>query len=233
MTIIPVGHNDGDGVLEPRVGAGEPAADPGARRAAQPVHARARTPQDGQDDAHPRVPSRGPPRPLQRFFVTRKRSEDLRAEFAEVLAQEQPALAGERLSWDALLRACFDAARHDPLTVVFDEFQTFRYVDPGVFSILQKHWDTLHGERRIHLIAVGSLMTLMERIFTGAKEPLARRATAQLRVDPFTPTVVAGLVRRAGRRSMRDVLRYWTVFGGCPKYYALADDADLLGEDVL
>lgn len=167
------------------------------------------------------------------FFVTRKRSEDLRAEFAEVLAQEQPALAGERLSWDALLRACFDAARHDPLTVVFDEFQTFRYVDPGVFSILQKHWDTLHGERRIHLIAVGSLMTLMERIFTGAKEPLARRATAQLRVDPFTPAVVAGLVRRAGRRSMRDVLRYWTVFGGCPKYYALADDADLLGEDVL
>lgn len=167
------------------------------------------------------------------FFVTRKRSEDLRAEFAEVLAQEQPALAGERLSWDALLRACFDAARHDPLTVVFDEFQTFRYVDPSVFSILQKHWDTLHGERRVHLLAVGSLMTLMERIFTGAKEPLARRATAQIRVDPFSPAVVEVLVRRAGHRGTREFLRYWTVLGGCPKYYALAADAGLLGEDVL
>lgn len=175
---------------------------------------------------------RGVPRSLY-FFVTRKRSEDLRAEFAEVLAAEQPALRGARLTWDGLMRACFDAAREAPLTVVFDEFQNFRYVDPSVFSILQKQWDTLHEERRLHLIAVGSLVSLMERIFTGAKEPLARRATAQVRVRPFTPGVVESLLQRSERRGLRELIRHWTIFGGCPKYYALADDAGLLGEDPL
>jgi AAA+ ATPase superfamily predicted ATPase len=167
------------------------------------------------------------------FFVTRQRGEDLRAEFAEVLASHQPAFRGARVPWDGLIRACFDAARDAPLTVVFDEFQNFRYVDPSVFSILQKHWDTLHDERKIHLIAVGSLMSLMERIFTGAREPLARRATAQLRVHPFTPGVVQRLLEKAGRRGFRELIRHWTVFGGCPKYYALADDAGLLGDDPL
>jgi len=167
------------------------------------------------------------------FFVTRKRSEDLRAEFAEILAAHLPALRGARLTWDGLIRACFDLARDAPLTVVFDEFQNFRYVDPSVFSILQKHWDTLHQERKVHLIAVGSLISLMERIFTGAKEPLARRATAQLRVHPFHPGVVEKLVQRTGRRGLRELIRHWTIFGGCPKYYALADDAGLLGEDPL
>lgn len=175
---------------------------------------------------------RGAPRALY-FFVTRKRGEDLRAEFAEILASHQPAFRGARLPWDGLIRACFDAARDAPLTVVFDEFQNFRYVDPSVFSILQKHWDTLHDERRIHLIAVGSLMSLMERIFTGAREPLARRATAQLRVHPFAPGVVQHLLEKGGRRGFRELVRHWTVFGGCPKYYALADDAGLLGHDPL
>ena len=166
------------------------------------------------------------------FFVTRKRSEDLRAEFGEILAAQQPALRGARLTWDGLLRACFEAARETPLAVVFDEFQNFRYVDPSVFSILQKQWDTLHETTRIHLIAVGSLVSLMERIFTGAKEPLARRATAQLSVHPFPPRVVETLLRRAGRAGLRELVRHWTIFGGCPKYYALAEGADLLGGDA-
>ncbi len=167
------------------------------------------------------------------FFVTRKRSAELRAEFTEVLAAEQAALRGATLTWDGLIRACFDAARDAPLTVVFDEFQNFRYVDPAVFSIFQKHWDTLHESRKVHLIAVGSIVTLMERIFTGAKEPLARRATAQLTVDPFRPDVVQTLLERSDRLGLRELIRHWTIFGGCPKYYALAEDAGLLGADPL
>jgi uncharacterized protein len=152
------------------------------------------------------------------FFVTRKRGEDLRAEFTNVLAAEVPALRDARSTWDGLIRACFEAARETPLTVVFDEFQAFRYVEPSIFSIIQKHWDLLHDECRINLIAVGSLVTLMERIFTGAREPLARRATAQLRVEPFTPAAVGHLLARHGHPSFRELLRFWTVFGGCPKY---------------
>ena len=175
---------------------------------------------------------RGVPRTLY-FFVTRKRAEDLRAEFAELLAAVQPAFRGARLTWDGLIRACFDAAQDAPFTVVFDEFQNFRFVDPSVFSILQKHWDLLHQERRVHLIAVGSVTSLMERIFTGAREPLARRATAQLRVEPFPPDVIEGLLAQHDRRGLRELVRHWTVFGGCPKYYSLASDADLLGQDPL
>ncbi|MBI4609233.1 MAG: ATP-binding protein [Candidatus Rokubacteria bacterium] len=175
---------------------------------------------------------RSVPRALY-FFVTRKRGEDLRAEFAEILAAHQPAFRGARLTWDGLIRACFDTARDASLTVVFDEFQNFRYVDPSVFSILQKHWDTLHDERKIHLIAVGSLVSLMERIFAGAREPLARRATGYLRVHPFDSGVIAALLRKSGRRGFRELIRHWTIFGGCPKYYALAGDADLLGKDPL
>ncbi len=167
------------------------------------------------------------------FFVTRKRSDELRAEFTEVLAAEVPGLSGAVLTWDGLIRACFDAGRDTPLTVVFDEFQNFRYVDPAVFSIMQKHWDTLHETRKVHLIAVGSLVTLMERIFTGAKEPLSRRATAQLRVEPFPPEVVQALIEKAGRSGPRELVRHWTILGGCPKYYSLAQDADLLGGDPL
>src|SRR5262249_15512614 len=67
------------------------------------------------------------------FFVSRKRSSDLLAEFAQLL-REKNLLVGELRDWDAFFTALFHPRPVPPL-LVFDEFQNFQYVEPAVFSI--------------------------------------------------------------------------------------------------
>ena len=45
--------------------------------------------------------------------------------------------------------------------------------------------------------------------------------------------MIEGLLERHDRRSLRELVRHWTVFGGCPKYYSPPSDAELLGQDPL
>jgi AAA+ ATPase superfamily predicted ATPase len=68
-------------------------------------------------------------------------------------------------NWDDALTFLGEQARHEPLTVILDEFQWLKAAQPALDSIVQRHWDRWdRDDVPITLVLSGSALTLMERM---------------------------------------------------------------------
>lgn len=112
-------------------------------------------------------------------------------------------------------------------TVVFDEFQNFYKVNPAIFSEMQDLWDRYHRNSRINLIAMGSIRSLMKRIFEDRNEPLYGRPTSKFTLFPFTIEVLKQIFldHKADYRN-EDLLCLYMITGGVAKYVELLMDAE-------
>lgn len=111
-------------------------------------------------------------------------------------------------------------------TVVFDEFQNFQKVNPAIFSEMQDIWDRNHRTSRINLIAMGSIRSLMKRIFEDENEPLYGRPTSKFTLRPFTISVMKQIFRdHAPNYKNEDLLCLYMITGGVAKYVELLMDA--------
>ncbi|MBQ5388516.1 MAG: ATPase, partial [Paludibacteraceae bacterium] len=72
------------------------------------------------------------------------------------------------------------------VTLMIDEFQRLYDINPSIMSEIQDVWDTYKDKAHIHLIACGSVYSMMLKIFRDKKEPLFGRATAEIRLQPFS-----------------------------------------------
>lgn len=118
-----------------------------------------------------------------------------------------------------------------PFFIIFDEFQNFQQVDPSVFSTLQDIWDRQKDVVKGAIICVGSVQTLMQDILEGAKEPLFGRVTARLCLKPLAANVIDDMLQEQNVEPARQLLFYYTLFGGIPKYYFLLDRYRLFGNN--
>lgn len=111
-------------------------------------------------------------------------------------------------------------------TVVFDEFQNFHKVNPAIFSEMQDIWDRNHRSSHINLIAMGSIRSLMKRIFEDENEPLYGRPTSKFTLRPFTLSVLKQIFRdHAPNYKNEDLLCLYMITGGVAKYVELLMDA--------
>lgn len=69
--------------------------------------------------------------------------------------------------------------------LVIDEFQNFNNIDKSIFSIFQKKIDQYQNKSNKKIIVLGSLQSLMIKIFENSKEPLYKRATFNLFIKEF------------------------------------------------
>lgn len=167
------------------------------------------------------------------FFVSKKKPLVLLEEFRELLAARIPLLKTVFFSsFQDLFSFLFLQMEQQPLLIVFDEFQNFQQVDPSVFSTLQHIWDNRKDTGKGALICIGSVQTLMQKIFDGSKEPLFGRVTARLYLNPLTANVIAEILREHHVDPAKHLLAYYTLFGGIPKYYFLLDRYRLFGESL-
>ena len=111
-------------------------------------------------------------------------------------------------------------------TVIFDEFQNLYKVNPAIFSEMQDIWDRTHRESHINLIAMGSIRSLMKRIFEDENEPLYGRPTSKFTLRPFTIQVLKQIFRdHAPNYRNEDLLCLYMITGGVAKYVELLMDA--------
>lgn len=156
------------------------------------------------------------------LFVSKKKPHLLLAEFSELLSEHIPNLKlATPNDFDALFSFIFAKMAETPLYVVIDEFQNFLQVDDSVFSVLQKHWDQNNARCKGGIICIGSVQTLMRDIFEGMKEPLFGRVTDKISLKPLTVDVVAEILQDNGAGIGKDLLFFYSLFGGIPKYYDL------------
>ena len=115
-------------------------------------------------------------RPFVYLFVSKDSEAMLCQKFQQTLQEQLGIEVYGRL---AHFRDVFEVIMKESLqrhfTVVFDEFQNFYKVNPAIFSEMQDIWDRYHRESCLNLIAMGSIRSLMKRIFEDKNEPLYGR----------------------------------------------------------
>ena len=166
------------------------------------------------------------------FFVSRKQPAALLKEFTEILVDRFPEISGLNLTeFEGFFKFVFQKLNEQNFTLVLDEFQNFRYVDASVFSILQKYWDEWKEKISGHIIVIGSVQTMMHRIFESKKEPLFRRLTGKFILRPFVLDEMYPLFQEHGLNPQTALERY-LIFNGVPFYYALMEKEQLFGSPL-
>lgn len=152
------------------------------------------------------------------FFISRKSENALVTEFADIIRKS----LGTRFFQPTSLRDIFDFlfeyANQTPLTLVVDEFQDIERVNAGVFSDLQHLWDKQKNSTMMHFICCGSLYSLMTKLFKADNQPLLNRDDYFFKINPLMPSYLKAIMQDNEKYHPRNLLLWWCLSGGIPKY---------------
>ena len=166
-------------------------------------------------------------KPFAYLFVSKDSEAILCGKFQQAL-EEQLGIQvyGQLAHFRDLFEVIMRESQKRHFTVVFDEFQNLYKVNSAIFSEIQDIWDRLHRESHINLITMGSIRSLMKRIFEDENEPLYGRPTSKFTLRPFTIQVLKQIFRdHAPNYRNEDLLCLYMITGGVAKYVELLMDA--------
>lgn len=153
------------------------------------------------------------------FFVARKSEALLCQELADTVRDILGEDIGDFTNMSRLFSALMQLSKRRNFTLVFDEFQNFKYVNESFFSEMQNIWDGNKDESRINLIICGSLYSMMTKIFDDRKEPLYGRATSRIRLREFPLATLREIMRDNNPDyTPDDLLAMYMITGGVAKY---------------
>ncbi len=166
------------------------------------------------------------------FFVYEgKTREAIREEFERELKEKgvlKPEV--EIPDLDSLIRFIFNECKG--YVVAFDEVQYMRNIYPAFFSVLQREIDE-NPNTPLHLVFLGSVVGLVKKIFEDLKSPLYGRVKSTLKIRPFKYRQIRVFLRSLGYDEEEDFIKFYSIFGGFPKYYVAIDDYAMNGKDLL
>lgn len=153
------------------------------------------------------------------FFVARKSESLLCRELTDTVRDILGEDIGDFTSMARLFAALMQLSHRLNFTLVFDEFQNFKYVNESFFSDMQNIWDRNKDSSKINLIICGSLYSMMTKIFDDRKEPLYGRATSRIRLRPFPLSTLREIMRdNKPSYTPDDLLTFYMITGGVAKY---------------
>lgn len=164
--------------------------------------------------------------PTLYFFVARKSEALLCKDFQQEIERKLGIpMIGRIENFGELFRYLMILSKSQPFNLIIDEFQEFYTVAPSVYSDMQNHWDYNKGESKMNLLLSGSIFSLMHKIFQGSKEPLFGRATAFIKVQPFTTETLKEILHDHNPTyTSEDLLSLYAFTGGVAKYIQLLMD---------
>ena len=161
------------------------------------------------------------------FFVARKSEAELCRDFIEEMTSKlQLSILGEVTRFADIFKYLLQLSKIRPITLVIDEFQDFKRVNPSIFSDMQKIWDLNKQEAHINLVVCGSVYSLMNIIFKNNKQPLYGRQTGEIKVTPFPPSVIKEILSTYNSAYTNDdLLALYSYTGGVAEYVEMMMDA--------
>ncbi|MDE6222984.1 MAG: ATP-binding protein [Muribaculaceae bacterium] len=168
--------------------------------------------------------------PTVYLFISRKNEAALCAEFASIISSElQTFVPPEIKSFRTLFQMVMELAKIRRFNLIIDEFQEFEYINPAVYSEVQNLWDQYRKESNLNLILMGSVFSMMHKIFEGYKEPLFGRADNIIRLHGFgTETLKTIMNDFRPEYNNDELLALYSFSGGVPKYVELlCENTDL------
>lgn len=154
------------------------------------------------------------------FFIDKKPESLLCQDLLSILNKQKLPfpVVGEIKRFKDLFELILEYAKFKRIILIVDEFQEFFNVNPSVYSEIQNLWDSYKRESKILFIAVGSVYSLMHKIFEDKKEPLFGRADRTIKLAPFSIPTLVTLLREHGITELGAVFDFYVLTGSVPKY---------------
>ncbi len=163
------------------------------------------------------------------FFVSKKSESLLCAEYITDIQREfDVPVIGTINTFKDVFMLLIEISKKEPLTLIMDEFQEFYSINPAVYSEIQHLWDINKAKCHLNLICIGSVYSLMHRIFEEKKGPLFGRADRIMILKPFSLSTIKLILDDHGIYTPKALFNCYVITGGMPKYLDL-----LVANDVL
>ena len=161
------------------------------------------------------------------FFLT---SEESEAQNRTAFKEKAADFTGNELlrqfdakSWDILFQTIMQIPFQEKPIIVIDEFQYIGKSNPAFPSIFQRIWEEQLKDRSVMVILCGSLISMMESQTLSYSSPLYGRRTAQIRLKQIPFRYYHEFFPD---KSPRELVEYYSVTGGVPKYIELFSESD-------
>ncbi len=154
------------------------------------------------------------------YFFTSKKAEpllceELKEEYEKFTGQE---IIGEVKSFTKLFEQLLKFGKDNPYVLIIDEFQEFNNINASIYSEIQNLWDKYKFDTKVHVIFIGSIYSMMIRIFQNSKEPLYGRADRILYIRPFEVKVIKEILIDHNAYSKENLFYNYLITGGVPRY---------------
>lgn len=174
--------------------------------------------------------------PTVYLFVSRKNEAALCSEFSGLISRQLGIHSPQGLgSFRELFYFLMETGKNMRFNLIIDEFQEFANINPSVFSDMQNIWDSYRNDTHVNMLLMGSVYSMMHKIFESYHEPLFGRADNTLRLLEFgTDTLKEILSDFRPDYTNDELLALFTITGGVPKYIELlCEDTDLSLDGML
>jgi uncharacterized protein len=153
------------------------------------------------------------------LFVSKKDEILLCEEFTQEIQEKfNIPVYGEIRRFKDIFKIIMELGEREKLVVIVDEFQEFFQINQSVYSEIQNLWDEYKNKSHVHLIFIGSIYSLMNKIFKNSKEPLFGRADRILYLKPFPPTVLKEILEDNNKYGTENLFVNYLLTGGVPRY---------------
>jgi AAA+ ATPase superfamily predicted ATPase len=161
------------------------------------------------------------------FFVAKKNEALLCEEYVATIQNSlNITVFGTMKTFKEVFGYLMDLSQSRPFTLIIDEFQEFRSVNPSIYSDMQNLWDAKKSAAQINLILCGSVYSLMKQIFEHSKEPLFGRATTRMHLKKFDIDTIKEIISdNFPEYTNHDLLAFYIFTGGVAKYVELLTEA--------
>lgn len=158
--------------------------------------------------------------PTVYLFISRKNEASLCSEFIPLIASELKIFLPSGItSFRELFILLMETGKNKKFNLIIDEFQEFFNINPSVYSDVQNLWDNYRQDTHVNLLLMGSVFSMMHKIFESYHEPLFGRADAIIRLSAFGTKTMKEIMQDYRPDYTNDeLLAFYTITGGVPKY---------------
>ena len=168
------------------------------------------------------------------FFISKKSEKQLCDEFlTEIKNMFSYPVIGEINNFKDIFKLLLNIAEKEKMILIVDEFQEFYNINSSVYSDIQNLWDLHKKKCRMHLVFIGSVYSLMLKIFENSKEPLFGRADRNLYLKPFDPHTIKDILTDYKAYSPSNLFFLYIITGGIPRYLEILTDNGVLKRDEI
>lgn len=168
--------------------------------------------------------------PTVYLFVSKKSEAALCEEFSGLISKTLDCFIPEGIkSFRDLFQIILELGKSRKFNLIIDEFQEFEKANPAIFSEIQNLWDQYRKQTNINLVLMGSVFSMMHKIFEEYNEPLFGRADNTIRLKGFGTGTMKEIMHDYCPQYTNDqLLALYSITGGVPKYVELmCENTDL------